>query len=125
MKSNIPNMQNSAAKSEEFSYTRKSRILKAYGKEYEIPARTTEFTNKLDKAIEHIARAKNATETVNAAKEGIALFIGIDETERIFPHDKLNEIDIDELMSFWGALNYEIARTQNEILAKYKKRDKK
>lgn len=119
MKSNITNMKNGVARSGEFSYTQTPRTLNAYGKEYPIPVRTTEFSDKLDVVRELINSAKKTSETVNAMKEGIALFIGIDETERIFPNEKLNDIDVDEILGFWLALNFELSRSQNETIARY------
>lgn len=121
MKSNI-SMKNGTVKSGEFTYCRTPRVLKAYDKEYAIPVRTVEFDEKLTQAAKTISETAtmSTSETVSAIREGIALFIGAEETERIFPKDKLPELDVDEILSFWQALNYEMKQAQDELLSKYR-----
>ena len=119
MKSNIQ-MKNGTVKSGEFTYCRTPRILKAYDKEYAIPVRTVEFDEKLTQAAKTISETATTSETVSAIREGISLFIGAEETERIFPKEKLMEIDVDEIISFWQALNYEMTQAQDELLSKYR-----
>ena len=119
MKSNIP-MKNGTVKSGEFTYSRTPRVLKAYDKEYTIPVRTVEFDEKLTQAAKTISETATTSETVSAIREGISLFIGEDEVERIFPKEKLMELDVDEVLSFWQALNYELREAQNELLSKYR-----
>lgn len=121
MKSNI-SMKNGTVKSGEFTYSRTPRVLKAYGSEYTIPVRTVEFDEKLTQAAKTISETAtmSTSDTVLAIREGIALFIGEEEVERIFPKEKLMELDVDEIISFWQALNYELKAAQNELLAKYR-----
>ena len=119
MKSNI-SMKNGTVKSGEFTYCRTPRVLKAYGSEYTIPVRTVEFEEKLSQASRALSETMTATDTVLAIREGIALFIGTEEVERIFPKDKLMELDVDEILSFWQALNFEMKQAQDELLAKYR-----
>ena len=119
MKSNIQ-MKNGTVKSGEFTYSRTPRVLKAYGSEYTIPVRTVEFDEKLTQAAKTISETATTSETVSAIREGISLFIGEDEVERIFPKDKLMELDVDEVLSFWQALNYELREAQNDLLSKYR-----
>lgn len=119
MKSNIVPMQNGVVKSGEFSYTRKSRTLKAYGEEFSIPAKTVEFGDKLDSVRKEIVVQERTSETIKCLKKGISLFIGSEATEKIFPNEKLMELDVDEVFGFWTALNFELNRTQNELLARY------
>lgn len=121
MKSNI-SMKNGTVKSGEFTYCRTPRVLKAYGSEYTIPVRTVEFDEKLTQAAKTISETAtmSTSETVSAIREGISLFIGAEETERIFPKDKLMETDVDEILSFWQALNYEMKQAQDELLSKYR-----
>lgn len=119
MKSNVPKMQNGTARSEEFSYIHKPRTLEAYGKEYTIPVKTVAFSDKLDEIRAAISESGKTSDTVAAMKEGITLFIGAEETERIFPSDKVNEIDVDEILEFWFALNRELNRSQNELISRY------
>lgn len=124
MKSNTNNitMKNGTVKSGEFTYSRTPRVLKAYDREYTIPVRTVEFEEKLKQAANTISEtaAASTSDTVLAIRDGLSIFIGADEVERIFPKDKLMEIDVDEILSFWQALNYEMTQAQNELLAKYR-----
>ena len=119
MKSNI-NMTNGVVKSGEFTYCRTPRVLKAYGSEYTIPVRTVEFDDKLNQATKVISETTTTPETVVAIFKGISLFIGAEEVERIFPKDKIMELDVDEILGFWQALNFELKRAQNELMAKYR-----
>ena len=119
MKSNIQ-MKNGTVKSGEFTYSRTPRVLKAYDSEYTIPVRTVEFDEKLTQAAKTISETATTSETVSAIREGISLFIGEDEVERIFPKEKLMELDVDEVLSFWQALNYELREAQNDLLSKYR-----
>lgn len=122
MKSNTNSitMKNGTVKSGEFTYSRTPRVLKAYDREYTIPVRTVEFEEKLAQARNTISETVTASDTVSAIREGISIFIGAEETERIFPKDKLMEIDVDEVLSFWQALNYEMKQAQDELLSKYR-----
>lgn len=119
MKSNIVPMQNGVVKSGEFSYTRQSRTLKAYGEEFVIPVKTVEFGDKLDSVREEIITQKRTSDTIKSIKKGISLFIGSEAVEKIYPNEKLMELDVDEVFGFWTALNFEFNRTQNELLARY------
>ena len=121
MKANTPiQMKNSTVKSGEFRYVRTPRMLKAYDKEFAIPVRTVEFEEKLEQAVKTLSECRVASETAQALREGVALFVGEEETERIFPKEKLMEIDVDELLSFWRALNFELKLAQEEQLSKYR-----
>ena len=119
MKSNI-NMTNGVVKSGEFTYVRQQRTLKAYGKEYPIPVRTVEFADKLEAVSKEMGQTTTTADTITKIREGIMLFIGAEETDRLFPADKLQEIDVDEIMAFWQALNFELQRNQQELIAKYR-----
>ena len=119
MKSNIV-MKDGTVKSGEFTYCRTPRVLKAYGKEYTIPVRTVEFEEQLNSVTKNIAETTATADTVCGIRESIALFIGADEVERIFPKEKLSELDVDEILAFWQALNYELKAAQNDLLAKYR-----
>lgn len=119
MKSNVPTMQNGVVKSGEFSYTRKSRTLKAYGEEFVIPVKTVEFGDKLDEIGAELAEANITSDVIHVTKKGIALFIGEEATEKLYPEEKFNELDVDEVIEFWSALNFELNRAQNERLARY------
>ena len=120
MRSNIKNIpEESIIKAGEYSYSKKPRTLKAYGEEYQLPVKTIEFSDKLVAANEAIVKTSDAHDTVEKIKNGIALFIGEAEAERIFPAERFNEIDIDEILGFWLALNFELGRSQNDLIARY------
>lgn len=121
MKATAPiTMKNGTVKSGEFRYVRTPRMLKAYDKEFAIPIRTVEFEEKLEQAGKTLSECRTASETAQALREGVSLFIGEEETERIFPKEKLMEIDVDELLGFWQALNFELKLAQEEQLSKYR-----
>ncbi len=119
MKSNIIPMQNGVIKSGEFSFTRRAAKLKAYGEEFELPAKTVEFADKLDAVRAEMLTTPRTSDTARSLKKGIALFIGEEKTEKLFPDDKIGELDSDEILGFWSALNYELNRHQREIINKY------
>ena len=121
MKANTPiQMKNGTVKSGEFRYVRTPRTLKAYDKEFAIPVRTVEFEEKLEQAGKTLSECKTATETAQALREGVAFFIGEEDTELIFPKAELMSIDVDELLGFWQALNFELKLAQEEQLSKYR-----
>lgn len=119
MKSNIIPMQDGVVKSGEFSFSRRAAKLKAYGGEFELPAKTVEFSDKLDAVRAEMLTTLKTSDTVRSLKKGIVLFIGEEKTEKLFPDDKISELDPDEILGFWSALNYELNRHQREIVAKY------
>ena len=118
MKSNI-NMSSGVVKSGEFTYTRQPRKLKAYGKEFEIPVKTVDFADKLDEITSNTAKAAKSSDSIKEIRKGIVLFIGEEETEKIFPTEKLGDIDVDEIIGFWTALKFEQNKAGKEILARY------
>ena len=119
MKSNIIPMQNGVVKSGEFSFSRRAAKLKAYGEEFELPAKTVEFSDKLDAVRAEMLTTLKTSDTVRSLKKGIVLFIGEEKAEKLFPDNKISEFDPDEILGFWTALNYELNRHQREIVAKY------
>ncbi len=119
MKSNIIPMQNGVVKSGEFSFSRRAAKLKAYGEEFELPAKTVEFSDKLDAVRAEMLTTLKTSDTVRSLKKGIVLFIGEEKAEKLFPDNKISEFDSDEIFGFWSALNYEFNRHQREIVNKY------
>ena len=109
--------QSSTVESGKFTYERKQRTLEAYGQVYNIPVRNVEFSEKLEQATKNISEQVTTTDSVTAILEGMKLFIGADEVKRIF--SKIEEVDVDEILSLWRALNYELGRNQTELLSKY------
>lgn len=102
-----------------FEYTRESYTLEAYGKTFEIPTKTAALIDGINDINTRLAAVKNATESVEVMRDGVALFIGAEETERIFPAAKLNEIDTDELSAFWWVLNAEANKATKAVIEKY------
>ena len=86
---------------------------------FELPAKTVEFSDKLDAVRAEMLTTLKTSDTVRSLKKGIVLFIGKEKTEKLFPDDKISELDPDEILGFWSALNYELNRHQREIVAKY------
>lgn len=102
-----------------FEYEKQSTTLEAYGKVYEIPTKTIDFVDAVNAAAKEIAGSKTAEESVRATKAGVALFIGEEEAERIYPEERLNKIDTDEIAAFWWALNRASNEATQAVIAKY------
>lgn len=102
-----------------FEYKREEYILEAYGKEYPIPTKTAVLVDGINGINKELTNCKNTAEIVVVTIKGIALFIGENEAERIFPAEKINEIDTDELSAFWLALNAEANKATNKVVEKY------
>lgn len=101
-----------------FEYIRSAPVIEAYGKQFTIPTKTAVLVDGVIDMEKKLSACKNTVEVVQVTKKGIALFIGEEETNRIFdkPDD---QIDTDELSAFWLALNEESNRATREIVAKY------
>lgn len=91
-----------------FEYNSSPRIVEAYGRVYELPKKTVGFLDKILTVGREIVYCKNTSAVVQKLKQGIAYFIGEDETERIFPAEKENTLDANELAQFWIFLNREL-----------------
>lgn len=101
----VTNTQEITAK---FEYNSSPRIIEAYGRVYELPKKTVGFLDKILTVGREIVYCKNTSAVVQKLKQGIAYFIGEDETERIFPAEKENTLDANELAQFWIFLNREL-----------------
>ena len=121
MDQNITSAYDGIVKSGNYSCVRKPRIIKAYGNEYQIPVKTAEFSERLQSAIAAIAKTANTDiyDTVRKIRNGIALFIGEEEAERIFPDESFDKINIKEIIDFWALLNHELAAGQQKMLDEY------
>ncbi len=102
-----------------FEYTRENYTLEAYDRLYEIPTKTAALIDGINDINTRLATVKNAAESVEVMRDGVALFIGAEETERIFPAAELNEIDTDELSAFWWTLNAEANKATEAVIKKY------
>lgn len=101
----VTNTQEITAK---FEYNSSPRIVEAYGRVYELPKKTVGFLDKILTVGREIVYCKNTSAVIQKLKQGIAYFIGEDETERIFPAEKENTLDANELAQFWIFLNREL-----------------
>lgn len=102
---NETNTQEATAK---FEYNSSPRIVEAYGRVYELPKKTVGFLDKILTVGREIVYCKNTSAVVQKLKQCTAYFIGEDETERIFPAEKENTLDANELAQFWIFLNREL-----------------
>ena len=91
-----------------FEYNGSPRIVEAYGKTYDSLKKTVSFLDKILTVGREIVYCKNTSAVVQKLKQGIAYFIGEDETERIFPAEQENTLDANELAQFWIFLNREL-----------------
>lgn len=105
-----------------FEYKRPDDLkLEAYGKTYEIPPKTAYLIDEVNKITERISAAgSSASDQMMAVRDGIALFIGEEEAERIFPRDTLlTAANSDEMTAFWFCLNECSNRETEAVMAKY------
>ncbi len=101
-----------------FDYVRKPAVMEAYGKKYPIPTKTAVLVDGVAEINRKLTECKNTFEVVKVTKEGIGLFIGEAETNRIFSAPD-GELDTDELAAFWFALNAESNKATQEVIEKY------
>lgn len=101
-----------------FDYIRTAPVIEAYGQKYPIPTKTAVLVDGVNEIQKKLASCKNTVEVVQVTKQGLALFIGEDEVNRIFsaPDD---QIDTDELSALWFMFNEESNRATREVIAKY------
>ncbi len=104
-----------------FEYKPANAVMEAYGKKYPIPTKTAVLVDSIAEINKKLLECKNTFEVVRVTKEGIGLFIGEAETNRIFSAPA-GEIDTDELSAFWFALNAESNKATKEIIEKYNPR---
>lgn len=104
-----------------FDYKPANAVMEAYGKKYPIPTKTAVLVDGIAEINKKLLECKNTFEVVRVTKEGIGLFIGEAETNRIFSAPD-GEIDTDELSAFWLALNAESNKATKDIIEKYNPR---
>lgn len=102
-----------------FEYERKNVTLEAYGKNYPIPTKTAVLVDGINDVTKRLEECKNAHEVVDVMRGGIALFIGDEEAERLFPSEKSADIDTDEMTAFWWALNSASNEATKEVIKRY------
>lgn len=101
-----------------FDYVKNPTVIEAYGKQYPIPTKTAVLVDGVLAVQKKLGECKSTVEVVRETKKGIALFIGEEETNRIFsaPDD---QIDTDELSAFWLMLNEESNKATRAVVEKY------
>ncbi len=102
-----------------FEYERKNITLEAYGKSYPIPTKTAALVDGINDVTKRLEECKNAHEVVDVMRSGIALFIGDEEAERLFPADNSANIDTDEMTAFWWALSSASNEATQEVIKRY------
>lgn len=105
-----------------FKYERLPVIVTAYGKDHELPVRTTAFCDRqddIDRRIADTSKVRTSAEVTALLREGVALFIGAEETERIFPEAETEMLDVDEITLFYGYLKNQSLKNLREYTQKY------
>lgn len=103
-----------------FEYIKPKATVEAYGQTFEIPTKTIAVVDGINNAHKEIAETRgDAAKQVKAIKKGIAVFIGEEATEKLFPTNKEAEIDTDELSMFWLCLNRESNKLTQTLVDKY------
>lgn len=97
-----------------FNYTRKPIEIEAYGKKYILPIKTTKFNKQLTDIVLSFKSATDIVEIAEKLKNGITLFIGKDEADRIYPN--VEDVSFDEMLKFWNFLNTAINDKEQEII---------
>lgn len=99
-----------------FDYTRKPITVEApiYGKTYTLPVKTTKFTKQLTDVVLSFKGVTDVIEIAEKVKSGIALFIGKEEADRIYPN--VEDAVLDEMLAFWKILNEAISNKEKEII---------
>lgn len=100
-----------------FEYKRETPHIDAYGMTFEIPAKTAFILDEVSKIAKELTEVKTVAETVTAYKKMIAIIIGKENVDKIYPDE--SKIDTDEIMAFWLAINQEMNNATNNALKKY------
>ncbi|MDE5578004.1 MAG: hypothetical protein K2J11_11530 [Oscillospiraceae bacterium] len=101
-----------------FDYKREVETVIAYGKEYPVPTMTISTYNKINEIVNRINGSLNdVKENTQARLDGIAFFIGEDEKNRIFP--SIDDVDVNEVVAFWGALKNACDDNTTAVIKKY------
>lgn len=100
-----------------FDYKRTQATIEAYGKTYTLPVKTTKFVKQLDdvlSAVRNPLKKIDIYEKVNIMKSTVELFIGKEETNRIYPN--IDDIDVTEINAFVTALIDTVNKKEQEII---------
>ncbi len=102
-----------------FEYERKNVTVEAYGKNYPIPTKTASFLDGINDVTRRLEQSESAFEIVGILRDGIALYIGDEEAERLFPAGNFTDIDTDEMTAFWWTLNSASNEATQEVIKRY------
>lgn len=103
-----------------FEYKRPADTkIEAYGKVFEVPPRTSSLLGELGDIKKRITAAGDIEGQLSTILDGIALFIGTEATEEIFPRSDLKNLNTDEVSAFWLCLNAASEKEGQLILEKY------
>lgn len=104
-----------------FEYKRpEDTKIEAYGKVFEIPPKTSPLVDGINEVNKRIAAPNSsAADQVKAIRDGIALFIGEDAAEEIYPREQLDKINIDEISAFWFSCNNISNKETDAVITKY------
>ena len=105
-----------------FSYKRTPAVISAYGEEFVLPVRNAEFLEKLAEADKKVSSAQNIHERALALREAVSVFIGKENTDKIFPD--ADTADLDEMQAFILSLAGTVKQKSIELIReKYKCED--
>lgn len=101
-----------------FEFKREIETVTAYGKEYPIPTMTIGVLSRINETVGRInGSLDNTEENTKAMLDGIAVFIGEDETKRIFP--SFDTVDVNEVFAFWSTLKKVCEDNTRAVIEKY------
>lgn len=101
-----------------FDYVRTAPVIEVYGQKYPVPTKTAALVDGVSDIQKKFANCKNTVEVVQVTKQGLALFIGEEEVNRIFPAPD-DQIDTDALSALWLMFNEESNNATRAVVAKY------
>ena len=101
-----------------FDYIRTAPVIEVKGKQYPIPTKTAVLVDGVMDIQKKLSECKNTRQIVRTTKQGLAMFIGEDEVNRIFSEPD-EQIDTDELSALWLMFNEESNKATREVVAKY------
>lgn len=100
-----------------FNYKREKAQITAYGKTFDIPAKTAVLMDEITAKNKALADAKTSVEIVEGWKSLIAVVIGNENVNEIYPNAET--VDTDEIMAFWIAINNEMNQATTNAFKKY------
>ena len=100
-----------------FDYKRKPTKATIFGKEYEIPTKTTFFVSEMNRINSEIAKA-DELRSAELTLEGIALFLGEEFVKEHYT-SPVGELDTDEIGALWLFLIRASTKATADVLKEY------